>query len=837
MTRIFVSFTCQYFCQKSDFVLNLIEREPHVISSLESGLWDNLKDFFLDPEIIRLEIENFEKFTSNNMKIFVLSNISYWYREKHKLISLEINALVQYFALHFGIEKYSTFDEKIKTEISKLQSIYVIYNYPTNLPNFWTELFKYDEEIINNFLLCFTNDTSILSINRIEQFSIIKQTMNGDGTSVQILEYIFNLLTRNPQLGLKILQKFCYWCDIDFTSNEDAMSLLQSNLNQLETVSSTMDLFRIVALRIKNPQSRDELINSICDPEKLSNVIEQNPTLVDLHKSIGSIIYTYGTLSNNEKIFEFAVQLLQTTRQAIIEVAPFIYSYINQQKETFNTTEIIEICYNSLSNYYNEITFEKIEKTENEPSYIAHIIASCWKQNQGTTKSALLNIIKNSEENLPNICTECHIARNLRFKNTDNLLNEVIIPRVINIFQLIQLPFTQTMIVTFYEFCKLCFDNKYHLRCFPPMYSLFVMNNFLSIVFDETISQSCKYKFLLLFEKFVKEQNSNLEFDENIMLILLNSDDYHYVKVGCALMMMNLEYCQQNTNNFLQSMPITNILIENFVINKSLTFIGCNTECTRAVCQPILGSMFACCQGNDESLSLYAQAVDNVFGDESPEQLASVIDYFSAKSSVATVSRISKFRLSSKSKLVESDIKWFNKLLGGLFTRATALVEISQSLNIKNQEIDEAISNVSYLFAEHFGVVDDNIKKRAFEFAACQYKRTLDSLIHYQCALKILIAFLQVDVNAVFEVVSPAPLSICFAINIDSMENGMQATMNDLRKLLNKLSNHKDFGSAIELTSSNFGIDSQIVNQFIEGEIGDRLFFQLVTIMRISSGV
>lgn len=829
----------------------IAEKEAMIVTGMQTESLGSLGEFFENSELVQWEIENFANFQKEQAKIFAIQNISYWYNEKSTSLTPEINSLVQDFAFVRLIENYSTFSEYLKTEISYLQSLYVIQNFPENFPDFWTNLFQLPEEIVNYFLLCFTNETSVLSINRLERFSIIKRTMNDEGITNQVLTYIFELLTRHGRIGLHILHKFCYWCDISFISDEGAMSLLQTAITEADTAAITLDLFSVVILRLPQCETRDELISMVCDPERLVGLVQQNPTLTDIHGAVGRLVYTVGVLTNNEQLFGVAADLLESSMPAIQAVVPFICTYLNEQEEGFSIQDIIPACYNMIVGFFelDGLNLNNYYELDQQPSALSKIIISCVVLNSKVVYQILQGTIENSDTDLKNIAAQCHLMRCLMEENSSSakdFMQDVIMPNIVNIFSMISQPFSPLMIIAFDAFVRLCFHKIYHVTCFPEAYLPHVLNILCAIIFDESVDVDGKIKYLANFEKFTQSTKGRMAIDDGIVTSLLGAGDYHFVKAGAEMMACSSEYCQQNAASVLQNIA-QNISEDLKSVNCALTFIGSasGAECGRQACEPILSSVFQNCIGNDTSLGLFALAVESTFGDETPMFLSSIIDNFNSPYALNMASRVARNRIKKSTRITQDDYQWFNTLINGLFTKTSSLVNITQGLKIKNNDVDEALKNTTVLVKEHFSMVDDQIKRNVLDFAAHQFRRTLDSVIAYECSMSLLFEFATIDIRTVVDIVSPAPLSLCFAVNWDSLSTQLIVTFKTLRALINKLNTRaENFQEIMDETSSNIGLDAQLVKQFFRRETvkekakeSDRLFFQKLVLMRASSGL
>ncbi|EAY04256.1 hypothetical protein TVAG_390260 [Trichomonas vaginalis G3] len=825
-------------------------KEEQITNGLNQEMIGTLSDFFINPELIQWEVQNYENLQIENSKVFVLSNISYWYEDKSDSISIEVNDLVQNFLFEKLISNYSANSEVIKVAISKAQAMFIIYNYPTNIPNFWTNLFEFEEEIIKHFLTSFTNETSILSINRLEPFSNIKNTMLNDGTANTILTYAFDLLQRDAPSGLQILHKFSYWCDINYISDETAMNLLQSALIQLETAPTALDVFGVVIQRLQEGEARSDLIQMICDSGKLLNIVSANPSAIDLHGAVGRMFYTVGVLTNDPLIFQCSVQLLESSIPAILAVVPFICTYISEQESCFTIQEIIEAAYNRIVSFFSDsdLTLSLYYELDQQPSAFARIIVSCWVWNSDSTSKVLEDLMTEAPNDLSKIAAQCHIMRCIMEENSSNaqkFMKDTVMDSIINIFSYVTQPFTQQILVAFDAFSRLCFDKNYHVTCFPDIYLPHELNDLLAIIFDDSTDEKSKIKFLDIFEKFSQSQCGKMPVDDSIVNTLISAGDFHYVRAGAALASCNSEYFNNSIAPMLKVLE-SNLNDDKNTINCLLAFLSnTSTIQNKTNLQNYFNMVYEKVTDNSESLGLFCLAVDSAYGDEAPMYLTTIIDNVIYPYSLSCFTRVIRNHIKKSTKISDENVEWFNNLINHVFNQTVSLVYICQGLNIQNDYVDECLRNTTILIKEHFNLIDNEIKGNIFDFAQQQFRRTLDSICAYECSMALLFEFATFDIKSVVDVVSPAPQNLCFAIQWDSLSPQLTSTFKVLRALINKLTTRcQEFSDILEETSKNLGLDSKAIIEFFRRETlkerakeSDRLFFQKLVLMRISSGI
>ena len=830
------------------------DRESLIEESITSGNLVYVGSFFENIEEVGFLLENFDSFTKNFTKDFTMAVIAFWYKQKPSAIVETFNEAINSLFFEKIIPIFSSFPPDSKFNACLAMTQFIIINYPSNIPDFWQTLLTFDEDFVKSFLLTFMNETSILSINRLEPFSAVKTTMKEDGSADAILTWTFELMSRDPVIALKILHKYCYWCSIDFIGDESAVGLLQSALSQGNLAPIVLDVFSVVIQRLAKAPEKDQVIAMLCEPESLLTLVSENPENFELHGAVGRIVYTVGVLSSEKEVmYETAIQLLDTTQQAIQAVVPFICAFIRSQNSTFEIQETISAAYQRIVSFFNDsdLTLPLYVKLYDENTALAKIIVSCWLINQETALAALSAILEDESVSAANIATICHIIKCMteEKQKVDSSFIESIFQYCIPIIE-ISAPFTADNLCGFYSFTQLFFNTygKINSSVIPDEAISSLLTTFTNIVFDEALEMDSKEPIIDLFTKFALASKGRIPPQQEIITALLGTENHKLTEVAASLMACDNEYCAAQATEAMRHL-MSSINAENKeTILSPLSFLG--SEAGSSVSKDEAAAMLTALQqhcSDDETLGYLAMAAEKVHGDNCPQFYASVIDNFTSPSAVCNVARGCKAHLKRGMVIEESDMEWFNTLIAGMFHHISVLVDVNDGLKRDNRDIEEAVSNFVFVAKCQFQYIYDDLKQEMFAFAGALFQRTPDSMIIYKNTVSFLAEYVISSLDSVIEVISPAPQNICFAQNFDSLSDELPQIMQTIKYLFKKIHMKapEAFEAMLNETSENFGFEPESIREFflIKESLKEfskddsRLFFQKLVLMRCSSGL
>ena len=812
----------------------IAEKEKELATVIGTSNYPIIASYTRSPEGAAFLVQSFPELTEKNVQILVLETIFFWYNDKNKELPAELNELMYQLLFTVCVERYQSYDIEVRNYISKAQVASCFVNYPGNNAEFWQTMFGFGTGILDPFLIEFGRESSIYSAERLEIFAPLKAAMREQEVLPAIIKHVFDLLASDPTTGLRILNGFAHWCDLDFVSDEASMGLIVKSLENVQTTALVISLYETIIQRNANDESLGSIIEALINTESLEQIIEQSkeaPQFLDpIHEAIGSLVKTIGTITGDAGYFEFAMTcLLDASELAAVSVSPFICYYVSQQdKESFELQETFENSYNHLVSFFDdeEVTPAVYMKHRKFPLALSDICVSCFLLDPETCTQFVLSSLDGMNPlETPAISAALSflILQMCNFSSIQNHLTNYV-EKGIAITH-IQPPYSPQELSAFYIFILMSAKtpDKINLEAKNAIFG-----NFMTIVGTEGISQEDLSLFLDEFARIVPQFASNLEVGSDITQPLFETMKPEFVLAAAAV-----SQSQQKTRDerFHELYPVYQQAIEQNAENPEelMNSVKCTLQFLKAFTisvklppeegEPICDFLLPYSQENDDLLSLYITCVGNICSN-AMERLAPLIESVASPKALFMLTNVTaKFYKDSME--IEQISEFFNQVMNAEFASILSCYEVELTLNRKiSEELMFAISRFTEIVKNQFSYIEDDLKAAIFEFAKRCYTHEITSVFMFLQAVTLLALFRD-NTDELFAVVSTCAMPIVLSNSISAISIELVNPLKKHKKLMKILIEaDEEKASQTVQALAEIGIDPEYAASFlVNGEL------------------
>lgn len=707
----------------------LIDHPPSTSFQDFQSTLDEVNKFCNSIEGFVFMVNNFNNFQNIGSKKVTLIVFKNWCLYKWKEIEAEIREQLKSLLFSSAIQDFEEMPQDIQNIIGDAQVSFIWNLYPGDWPAFWEDLFKMHPYVILNFLTAFCSYTSTINYESNETFSAIKAAIRDQNVDMQILTFLFNIITEQPtdleidiQAPFKIITSLINWININLIIDENSMSVIINALNDPQTTSVSLDVLTSLIERGMESEMKMEIINSLQIPPKVKSLIiyskEDNIiySAAQLIEKVGSFMISFSDVEIFP-FFEISLQLLMNADNNISGcVAPFISQYTRNNSEV--SSIVMNASYSRLKDYYlNDFSDDCcIEENPEDAAYcemLFAIIRVCFQVNHDSSLEFLLSICDSMEivEEMPHCIALIEILNDQQpqpefVKYFEDLLSLVpplsphqtkALGSYVRFFSSVASEFDEATISNFFaKISELVLSPmiKQEARFFLSSSLLGFTKKYKEMKFDDS----------LIFA-FVQTLDQNLIQIAALLISRLNEKDYFEVFKSCVCHLFEK----------LENDPAVCPLVLHFI--KAMNYVQGSPHIS--IILDFLTQLQTSVKSNDNLQSQFIRTCFSSLGPESSELITSCIEDCKERLSITAISEVATAIVKLASN--ETNIEFAVNLINHLYESFISCFNEIDDWSIVNYDIIEIIQMVDAYLSLLLAVISNvspEFLQKMFDFVS-----------------------------------------------------------------------------------------------------------------------
>jgi len=579
------------------------------------GNFQQVFDIVKSPEGFSWIVSNFDEIKSNSAKLYVMSLIRMWCKEKFDQILQSSVSDLKKLLFNSAIRNLFCESEEYQFSVINAQIFYALNAYPDNWGTFWEDLFEMEFNYILCFLINFFMECSIISPFKMRILSSIKPRMIEDNVVYRILQIAFDgINTKNP-LSFSILSYLCKWTDGQWMNDPDWFNKLVSGMSSNACTPYVFKVFSSIIMH-DNDESRISSILGIVSPQRIIDVCHSSGDLL-IQTSGAQLAYSIGLRILNSEIsssyYALALEFLQYTEQVSTIIVPFISSYTKQFPEMINHT--FSAAFNRLVLFFSENYQNRFPVPSSKAflEQLCFLFVTCMQIDRSSFTSLFDSSIENFDINSnPYYSTAILYLFIHIIENTTGFDS---MSEYIHVFMSVLEVDSPIPIQSFFSvflFYKLLSRKP---ECFPVESLQILFDSFIQYLINEEFDENSLKGILVYLNTLVNNKSIHIQPTEDIITMCIESMNYNLVSVASSLLRfvddpirsgIIVDYCSffasqaSNDQDFFNGCQCALSFVSNMGYSMS-------TEAILAV-RSLIEAFADYVNSNDELLSLYIKA-------------------------------------------------------------------------------------------------------------------------------------------------------------------------------------------------------------------------------------